>query len=95
MRAADGFRIADAHRPPAFARLARYSIHLVERTNQTSEPAVSRDGCGSEPEQLQILADGPKSPLGRKTRLGFRITTKLSDRRRKRPVGCNSREQIT
>jgi len=22
-------------------------------------------------------------------------TTKLSDRRRKRPVGCNSREQIT
>jgi hypothetical protein len=24
-----------------------------------------------------------------------RLTTKLSDRRRKRPVGCNSREQIT
>ena len=23
------------------------------------------------------------------------LTTKLSDRRRKRPVGCNSREQIT
>jgi hypothetical protein len=28
-------------------------------------------------------------------RVACGLTTKLSDRRRKRPVGCNSREQIT
>ena len=47
----------------------------------------------SETELPVSLASTNDSEKSQRSRCG--LTTKLSDRRRKRPVGCNSRGQIT